>query len=109
MKPWQGPALAGSLFLFQAPAGAADFVQFEELDRNGDHRLSNRETRRVEGFDFAVADRDRDGFISVQEFEFAVRRTMNADSAERSSAPLSEIRHFSVADTNSACCTRYSG
>jgi hypothetical protein len=63
-----------------APAGALEHIDFGELDRNGDNRLSSREAYRLQrmGFDFAVADRNRDGYISKPEFDSAVRVTLNA-------------------------------
>jgi hypothetical protein len=109
MKPWQGLALAGPLFLFRVTAGATDIVQFEDLDRNGDNQLSGKEARRFDSFDFAIADRDRNGFISEREFDLAVGTMMNADNMERSTAPLPAIRRSSVAGTNSVCCKAYSG
>jgi hypothetical protein len=73
-------ALVALILCCQSPAGAIAPVAFDELDRNGDNRLSSREAQRIRirGFDFANADRNRDGYVSKVEFDSAVRITRNA-------------------------------
>jgi len=78
MRLWTGMMLGALVLWCQAPAGAVENMAFDELDRNGDNRLSGREASRIDGFDFAVADRNRDGYISKPEFNVAVRRTLHA-------------------------------
>jgi hypothetical protein len=73
-------ALAGLMFV--PMIGAADVTrgvnQFAELDHDSDGRLSAREATRCPALDFALADRDRDGYVSEAEFNYAMRRARSA-------------------------------
>lgn len=93
-----------------ALADVKETLVFEDLDSDGDDRLSSIEASRIEGFDFAKADLDRDGFVNEREFERAVRRTIFADAAAAGEfPPLAKPTRSSTAGRNSACCKAYSG
>jgi hypothetical protein len=41
---------------------------FEEVDANGDGRITQQEAQSIEGLDFAAADANQDGYLSRAEY-----------------------------------------
>lgn len=72
------------------PKGAGPMERFKQLDRNGDRKVSREEAGSL--LFFAAADRNKDGFLTLEEVQayFAVRRTARPaaeQSAQRRTAP----------------------
>lgn len=63
-----------SLLALIGVAGAAmaqSLPAFEEVDANGDGQISQEEAAAIEGLDFATADTDQDGALSMEEYNAA--------------------------------------
>jgi hypothetical protein len=63
-----------SLLALIGVAGAAmaqSLPAFEEVDANGDGQISQQEAAAIEGLDFATADADQDGALSMEEYNAA--------------------------------------
>jgi hypothetical protein len=63
-----------SLLALIGVAGAAmaqGLPAFEEVDANGDGQISQQEAAAIEGLDFATADADQDGALSMEEYNAA--------------------------------------
>lgn len=52
-------------------AMAQSLPAFEEVDANGDGQISQQEAAAIEGLDFATADTDQDGSLSMEEYNAA--------------------------------------
>ena len=57
---------------FAGAAMAQAMPSFEEVDANSDGLISAEEAATIEGLDFATADADQDGSLSVEEFTAAL-------------------------------------
>ena len=62
-----------TLFLlgFAASAVAQGLPSFEEVDTNSDGQISQEEAAAIEGLDFATADTDQNGSLSMEEYNAA--------------------------------------
>jgi hypothetical protein len=58
-------------FAFFGTAIAQEMPAFEDVDTNGDGAISQEEAAAVEGLDFASADTDQNGSLSLEEYEAA--------------------------------------
>lgn len=57
---------------FAGSAMAQGMPTFEEVDANSDGQISQEEAAAIEGLDFATADADQNGSLSVEEFAAAL-------------------------------------
>ncbi len=56
---------------FTGAAMAQAAPTFEEVDANADGQISQEEAAAIEGLDFATADADQNGSLSMEEYEAA--------------------------------------
>jgi hypothetical protein len=56
---------------FAGAAIAQSLPAFEEVDANGDGQISRQEAATIEGLDFASADTNQDGSLSMEEYSAA--------------------------------------
>lgn len=63
------PALL--IFGFAGTALAQGLPSFEEVDTNNDGQISQEEAAAIEGLDFATADADQNGSLSIEEYNAA--------------------------------------
>ena len=56
---------------FAGTAMAQAMPTFEEVDTNSDGMISQEEAAAIEGLDFATADTDQNGSLSVEEYNAA--------------------------------------
>lgn len=54
---------------FSGVALAQDLPSFNDVDTNGDGKISQEEASQVEGVDFATWDANQDGYIDRQEWD----------------------------------------
>jgi len=63
------PALL--IFGFAGTTLAQGLPSFEEVDTNNDGQISQEEAAAIEGLDFATADADQNGSLSIEEYNAA--------------------------------------
>jgi hypothetical protein len=56
---------------FTGAAMAQAMPTFEEVDANSDGQISQEEAAAIEGLDFATADTDQNGSLSMEEYNAA--------------------------------------
>lgn len=56
---------------FAGAALAQGLPSFEEVDTNSDGQISQEEAAAIEGLDFATADADQNGSLSMEEYNAA--------------------------------------
>lgn len=56
---------------FAGTALAQGLPSFEEVDTNNDGQISQEEAAAIEGLDFATADADQNGSLSIEEYNAA--------------------------------------
>lgn len=60
-----------ALIGFAGAAMAQGLPAFEEVDANGDGQITQDEAAAIEGLDFAAADTNQDGALSMEEYSAA--------------------------------------
>lgn len=52
---------------------AAEWPSFEEVDKNADGTIDAQEALALRGFDFGIADKNKDGKLSKSDYETATK------------------------------------